>query len=261
MNEPGMAEDLMNPFIMLNRTVLVTGASSGIGRETSLYLSKLGTRVVLVARNRSRLEEVAAGLQGTGHVIEAFDLSGVDEMPSWMKDIASRHGPLDGIVHCAGRRTTRPINFWNSSQSDVDIRINVSSCFALAKSFRQKGVHADRASIVFLASVLGLAGGSGTAVYSATKGAVIALTRSLAVELAREGIRVNCVAPGLVRTSMMEDIQKNTPASQFEEIVRMHPLGVGEPVDVAAAIAFLLSQTGRWITGSVLVVDGGYTAA
>lgn len=114
--------------------------------------------------------------------------------------------------------------------------------------------------MVFFSSVAGLVGVIGSAAYSASKGAVIALTRSLALELVRDGIRVNCVAPGMVQTEMVEEVQRLLTPEQMQGIAAMHPLGIGRVRDVSNAVAFLLADTSRWITGTTLVVDGGYTA-
>jgi NAD(P)-dependent dehydrogenase (short-subunit alcohol dehydrogenase family) len=251
---------MMNPMNMTGRTVLVTGGSSGIGRETSVLLSKLGARIVLVARNEMRLEQTMAKLQGTGHYIEVFDLARVDEIPSWLKQVAARNGPLDGLVHSAGIQITRPLRFISDDDVNSTLQLNVGAAVSLAKGFRQKQVRAETGSIVFLTSVMGLAGVAGLAAYAASKGALIALARALAIELVPEGIRVNCVAPGYVRTEMTEALDQILMPEQIAAIAAKHPMGVGKPLDVAYAVAFLLADTGSWITGTTLVVDGGYTA-
>jgi NAD(P)-dependent dehydrogenase (short-subunit alcohol dehydrogenase family) len=251
---------MINPMDLKDRTILVTGASSGIGRETAILLSQLGARLILVGRNLEQLSNTLASLEGTAHKVYAFDLSNVDEIPRWMKDVTSTSCPLHGLVHSAGLQFTRPLRIMTSESIEELMRVNVTAAIFLAKAFRQKGVSADSGSIVYLSSVMGLVGQSGQSAYSASKGALVTLTKSLALELSRENIRVNCVAPAMVRTEMSEKMLDLLTPEQVIKIEAMHPLGLGRPRDVANAIAFLLADTAQWITGTTLVVDGGYTA-
>jgi NAD(P)-dependent dehydrogenase (short-subunit alcohol dehydrogenase family) len=251
---------MINPLDLAGRTVLVTGASSGIGRETARLISQLGGRVVLVGRNMERLAETLQLLDGDGHTVEPFELSSTDEIPRWLKGISAVSGPFQGLVHCAGVHKLRPLRVLNSKTVEDVMRINAGAAIGLAKGFCQKGVCAPDSSIVFLSSVTGLTGQSGHAAYAASKGAIIALTKALAVELAGEHIRVNCVAPGVVTTEMGQGLLEMLTPEQGAAVEAMHLLGLGRPRDVAYAIAFLLGETARWITGTVLVVDGGYTA-
>lgn len=251
---------MINPMDLTGRTVLVTGASSGIGRETSILLSQLGARLVLVARSAERLSETSARLEGRGHRVEAFDLTQVDEIPAWMKRITLETGVLHGVVHSAGIQITKPVRFQTSVDVATLMRINLDAAFGLAKGFRQKGVYAAQGRLIFLSSVMGLVGQPAVTAYAASKGALIALTKSLALEWARDGLRVNCIAPAHVNTEMAQTLQSTLTDEQFAAIEAMHPLGIGTAQDVAYAIAFLLADTGRWITGATLVVDGGYTA-
>jgi len=251
---------MINPMELENRIILVTGASSGIGREVSILLSQLGARLILVGRNSEQLEKTHVLLEGTAHQVQAFDLSDTDAIPRWMKEIAGNTGPLSGLVHSAGAHLTKPLRVLTSSDIDGVMRINVNASFGLLKGFRQKGVCAKPGSIVLISSVMGLVGQPGVSAYSASKGALVALAKSSALELAKENIRINCVAPATVDTEMAEKLTQTLTAEQFENIKKMHPLGMGKPRDVAYAIAFLLADTGRWITGTTMIVDGGYTS-
>ena len=251
---------IKNPLDMTGRRVLVTGASSGLGQAVALLLAELGAQVVLCARDPVRLEAAKQGLPGGGHSIEAIDLANVETIPLWLNGLAKKNGQLYGLVHCAGILTTKPLKLLTPADWDKAMRVNVIAASALAKGFRQRGVCVDGGSIVFLSSVMGQVGQPGQSLYSATKGALIAMCRSLALELAREQIRVNCVAPAVVMAGMSEQLKQNVSPEQFAQITAMHPLGLGRGEDVANAVAFLLADTARWITGTTITVDGGYTA-
>ena len=251
---------MINPMNMSGRNVLVSGASSGIGRETAILLSQLGAHVVLVARNREKLSDTLSRLDGSGHTIQPFDLTETDDIPTWLKSIVDSIGPLDGLVHSAGISLTRPLRFTSSSDFDEVMRINVGAAYGLTKGFRQKGCHVLGGSIVLISSVAGVVGIRGLSAYSASKGALNALTKSLSLELVSDGIRINSIVAGLVKTEMVDAWKEFMTAEQFSAMESMLPLGMGTATDIAYAIAFLLADTGRWITGTNLVVDGGWTA-
>jgi NAD(P)-dependent dehydrogenase (short-subunit alcohol dehydrogenase family) len=248
-----------NPMAMGGRTVLVTGASSGIGRETAILLSQLEARVVLAGRDRDRLQAALEALEGSGHSAESFDLSAGDGIPAWIKGIVGRTGPLDGVVHSAGVIELAPVRTLDCGQIDRIMNVNLDAALMLARGFRQKGCHGAQASMVTISSVAALRAQPGLAAYAASKAALLGMTRSLALELARDGIRVNCVAAGLVASEMARELDQNSAEGTDRER-NAHPLGLGKPRDIANAIAFLLSDAARWITGSTMAVDGGYSA-
>jgi len=250
-----------NPMDLTGLRILVTGASSGIGRETAILLSQLGASLTISARDEVRLNQTRSEMSGDYHHIASFDVRELDAIPAWIKALAAAQGPFHGLVHSAGIHRAAPLRALNATALDELMRVNVHSAAMLAKGFRQKGCrNPDIGSIVLLASVAGLAGEPGISAYSASKAAVFGLTRCLAVELAPEGIRVNAVAPGFVRSEMGDRLKEMLTAEQFAAIERNHPLGLGTVRDVANGIAFLLSPASRWITGTTLVIDGGYTA-
>ena len=199
--------------------------------------------------------------RGTGHSVQPFDLVQVDLIPKWMKGIAETTGPLWGVVHSAAMMVIQPLQFLKMAAIEDVLRINLVAAFGLAKGFRQRGVLGDGGSIVFLSSVAAMTAAPGNSAYATSKAGLQALTRTLAIELAPQKIRVNCVAPTWVQTEMTEaSAGQSLTAEQLDAITARIPLGTGTPEDVAASVAFLLADSGRWITGTTLVVDGGFLA-
>lgn len=247
-----------NPMDLTNRYIMVTGASSGIGRGTAILLSKLGAKLILVARREDALQETASLLTGNGHRVEPFDLSQIEQIDDWLKTVSSGIS-LNGLVHSAGLQQIRPLRQSNNDMIHNMMTINFSAGYSLVRSFRHKKIRAESSSIVFVSSIAGLRGGAGNSVYAATKGALISATRSLALELVRDNIRINCVAPALVKTDVTDQLFQTFTDEQYTKVQEKHLLGIGTVEDVANSIAFLLADTGRWITGTTLVLDGGYT--
>jgi NAD(P)-dependent dehydrogenase (short-subunit alcohol dehydrogenase family) len=250
-----------SPFDLTGKTVMITGAGTGIGRASAVLASQLGAKTVLVARNAERLQGTLSLLEGSGHLIEPFDLNSVDEIPQWMKRIAETSGPLWGVVHCAAMVKIQPLQFLKFSLVEATYRINVVAAFALAKGFRQRAVCGNGGAIVLLSSVAAIKSDSGNSPYAATKGALQSMTKTLAIELAPQNIRINCIAPSWIRTEMTsQSAEQYLTPDQLGELASRHPLGPGKPEDIASCVAFLLANSGRWITGTTLVVDGGFTA-
>ena len=252
---------MINPMDLTGRRILVTGASSGIGREAAILLSRLGAGVIVSGRDAVRLERTFEQLEGSGHHMAVFDIAHLDQIPGWIKSLATTHGVLNGVAHSAGIHNAIPLRVLGPPALDEMMRVNVHSAAMIARGFRQKGCRApESGSIVFLASVAGMVGEPGISAYSASKSALIGLARSLAMELAPENIRVNCVAPGFVQSEMAERLKQVLTPEQFSAVEKNHPIGIGTVRDVANGIAFLLGDCSRWITGTSLVIDGGYTA-
>ena len=251
---------MFNPFTLENKTILVTGASSGIGRQCAIDCSKMGAKVVLLARNEERLNETLSLMEGEGHLTVAQDLTDFGALPQLVKDIVGKVGPLDGALHCAGISNTEPLKLVGVERLEEFFRANVFGAIELTREIcKLKNVNKEGASIVFFSSVMGVVGESCKSTYSLTKGALISGMRSLAVEYAKKNIRFNCVSPGVIETPINANqaYMKNPELrAQFEA---KHLLGFGHCSDISNACIYLLSDASRWVTGQNLIVDGGYT--
>jgi len=251
----------LNPLDLDGRSYLVTGAASGIGRATALLLSQLGARALCSDIDEAGLNETVGLLEGRGHDCRVFDLRNAEGIDRWMGEISGSFGRLHGLVHAGGVPCVSPVKTLSLDKVRETLLINTESAFAMAKAFASHRIYAgSQGSIVFISSIMGRVGSPASVGYSLSKGAIDAMTRSLALEYARKGIRVNAVAPGFVQTPMFEKTRTTWTKEQEDRVGELHPLGLGRPEDIANAIAFLLADASRWITGTVLVVDGGYTA-
>ena len=251
-----------NPFNLYNKNVIITGASSGIGRQCAVLCSKMGARVVLTGRNKERLKETLE-LMGSDavHQIMPMELTDFNNVETEIIKIIEKTGKIHGLVNCAGISTTTPVKYVTPEKMEEFFRVNVYSAFNLARIMvRQNNMADEGGSIIFISSVMGITGEYGKSLYSSTKGSLISLSKSMAIELASRKIRINCISPGVVDTPMSQAAIYSRDANSLNRIRELHPLGIGNPEDVAYAAIFLLSDASKWITGTNLIVDGGYTA-
>lgn len=246
---------------LTGKHILVTGASSGIGRATALRASQLGARVTLVARNEERLKEVLAEMEGSG-AYYPYDLSDVDGIEALVKQIVAEQGKFDGMMYSAGDCLRAPINVCkpnavrNSMQLNFFAFVECLRCFAKTKNSN------NGASIVTMSSASSLKGEKGLLTLCASKAAMNSAVRCAALELAPRKIRVNAIAAAYVFGSRIVDTTLDIFGADAVEknIAENQPLGVGKPEDIANAAAFLLSDASSYMTGAIMSVDGGYMA-
>jgi NAD(P)-dependent dehydrogenase (short-subunit alcohol dehydrogenase family) len=244
-----------NPFSLRNKTIFVTGASSGIGQTTAIEASRLGADLVITGRNEQNLQKTYSQLSGQNHTQFTADLSETEKFD----ELADLLPELDGFVCNAGINKKKPIKFINQKDLRDQIEINTITPVLLTKSLVRKRKLKNPSSIVFVSSISGLFNATvGNSMYAASKGGLHGFMKTAAIELASRNIRCNSVNPGLVDTPMLGNIKSSK--EELKNSIQKYPLGrLGQPEDVAYAIIYFLSDASSWVTGSSLVIDGGKT--
>lgn len=253
-------EKQYNPFSLKGKTIVVTGASSGIGQQVAITCSLMGAKVVLIGRNTERLESTKSHLLGDGHMAISYNLTDLEHHKDLVADIVAKMGVIDGLVNCAGISTTLPFKLMMPEKVEEFFKTNVYATIELTRQvLNVKNVNKQGASVIFFASVMGCVGENAKSLYSLTKGALISGCRSLAIEYAPKKIRINVVSPGVVETAINRNQPYLADPERRTHTESLHPLGIGTTDDIANACVYLLSDASRWVTGQNLVVDGGYT--
>lgn len=244
-----------NPFSLAGKTVLVTGASSGIGQATAIECSKLGARVVITGRNVERLQETMGLLEGDGHMQISADLASQEEVERLVAECPE----INGIVLCAGKGILLPLQFCDGEKFRDVFNVNFFAPVELLRLLTKKRKVQKGGAVVFVSSI----GGNdifatGNAVYGTSKAAINSVVRFYANELAPKKIRVNSVNPGRVNTKLIQSGKMTDEQSQAD--IAKYPLKrYGEPIEIAHGIVYLLSDAASWVTGHSLVIDGGVT--
>lgn len=248
---------MFDPMSLDGKKVLVTGASSGIGRACAVYASRLGAKVVITGRRAGELERTLAMMERAGeHAVMPGDLTDA----AFSSSIPAVCGPFDGFVHSAGVCFPMPVGVVGEKQLLETMRINHFAFLSLMGSFSSRKNANDGFSAVAVSSVSSSSGWAGGSVYAASKGALEASVRSLAVELSPKGFRVNAVCPANIKTPLSDGMAKATSEKTLSSLENSHPLGFGSPEHVAAVVSFLLSDASAYITGASIPVDGGFLA-
>ena len=248
-----------NPFDLTGKTIVVTGASSGIGRQCAIDCSRIGARIVIIARNRERLKDTFDNLQGENHLMFVADLTDSNKVMEVSDLIGNEVGKINGLVNCAGVSATLPLKLMGHDKIEDLMESNVVSAFDLTRELSKVRRMEEGSSIIFIASVMGCVGEIGKSLYSLSKGALIAGARSLACEFARRKIRVNSISPGAILTPINAQLPHMADPERKAILESQHLLGIGETSDISNGVIYLLSDASRWVTGQNLIIDGGYT--
>ena len=245
-----------NPFSLEGKTILVTGASSGIGRSTAIECSKAGATVVLTARNEERLKETLSMLTGEGHCYIVADLVNEEQMDRLVAEMPI----INGLVNNAGFNVMQLVPFIKDEDLTKVMRVNLEAPILLTHKVVKKKKIAKESSIVFTSSIAGKGVCSaGNSLYSASKGGMTAFIKNAALELAAKKIRCNAVLPGMVETPLIH--HGTLTQEQLDEDREKYPLKrYGQPIDIANGAIYLLSDASSWLTGQSIVIDGGLTA-
>lgn len=244
-----------------NKTIVISGASAGIGRQCAITAANLDATLIIIGRNRDRLEETHAQLKSGKHRALCCDLTDSEKLKELLADAIATTGRVSGIIHSAGIEMTKPLQVMTKTDFENLFAVNVIAGFELSKILsHKKYISPDGGSFVFIGSIMGVLGQPGKIGYCASKGALIAGVKAMALELSAKKIRVNCLLPGIVETEMTTKLFNSMLPENRQAIVDKHPLGLGAPEDVAYLSSFLLSDLARWITGASIAVDGGYSA-
>jgi len=245
---------MYNPYTLTEKKILVTGASSGIGKEIAVMISKAGGELIITSRNEERLAQTFSLLEPGKHQMITGDLTRTADL----EKIASKADDLDGIVLSAGIMKTIPFRMVTAEALNEVMQINFTSQVMLVNRLTRNKAIKNGSSVVFVSSIGGtMIGTVGNAVYSASKGAINGIQKVLALEFAAKKIRVNGLAPGMVKTNLWAN--GSISVADLETDEKRYPLGYGTPEDVAHAAVFLLSDASRWITGTNIVLDGGFS--
>ena len=241
-----------NPFSLKKKKILITGASSGIGRSIAVECSKMGAECILTARNISRLNDTLKILEGDKHTLIPADLSKEDDLDM----LVETTGSIDGLVLNAGILKKVPLKFIKRKSLNDLMDINFNAPVLLTqKLIKQKKINTN-SSIVFISSIAAETASLGNSLYMASKGAINSFSKGVALELGSKGIRSNVIQPGLIKTEMINTMPKDA----LDKYLKKFPLmRFGNPEDIAFASVYLLSDTSRWVTGSIFTIDGGVT--
>ncbi len=244
---------------LANKRILISGATGGLGRAILDHVYQMGASITLVGRNHEKMKDATSGYDPSRIEIYRLELDESADIDPFVQEMKSGKVFFDGFVHAAGIELTQPMRRNTREDFLKFFRINSLFAFDLIGRFQAKRLWQKGGSIVIISSIMGLLGDRGKTVYCASKGGIESFVKAAALELAEGGVRINSVCPGLVNTPMLDNIFVDLPEDMRQNLIAGYPLGLGKPEDIANLCGFLLSDKARWITGTSVVIDGGFS--
>lgn len=254
--------NVFNKQLFNDKTFIVTGASSGIGRSVAIEIAKLGGQVLALGRDMERLNQTLNQLDGSGHLILQGSMSSADDAFDSVKTARDLvDNGVDGIFHSAGIASVKPVRMTKSKHIEEIMGASLFGALGVARAAAARNFfNEDGGSVVFMSSVAGERGQVGMSAYGASRSAISGLVKSLAFEFSSQNIRVNAITAGAVETEMHDQISRGMDDKSIADYKNKHLLGFGKTQDIANAAIFLLAPSSRWVTGTSMLVDGGYMA-
>lgn len=252
---------LFNPFSLEGKVIVISGAASGIARQCAISCSKMGAKLILLDLNEEGLKETMGMVERPKeHFWTAVNLLEYDKVGKVLKEAVAKVGRINGLLNCAGISTTNLFKLTKSEELDKFFRVNVHTSYFLTQECTKMGNFSkEGGSIVFFSSVTGNFGEVGKSTYGMTKAALLNLAKHLACEMARKNIRVNSISPGAICTPINMNLPHMKDPEKRAVLEAQHLLGLGKTTDIANACIYLLSDASRWVTGTNLFVDGGFS--
>ena len=252
---------MYNPLAIASKTILVTGAASGIGRQCAIDFSNAGANLILLDLNQ---EALFATKELCNPQVKCYcgvvDLTQAEAVAAIVSEAVTAVTPIDGLLHCAGIEKTLPFNKLSDEDYKKIYNVNVLGALNVMKPVMKGRNHGENTHFVLISSITSIVGRPGVAAYAASKGAILSMVKTIALEIASKGMTINCISPGTILTPLMQQMMESLTEEQRKERQEGFPLGLGRPSDISNTAMFLLSDGARWITGQNIVVDGGYTS-
>lgn len=242
----------MNAFDLSGKTFLITGSSSGIGRQTAITISEYGGQLIITGRNKERLNNTLLELKGDNHVKISADLSKPEDIDELINDVPQ----MNGIIHCAGITSHIPSQFIKPKHISQIFKVNYEAPVLITSKILKQKKLLKNSSILFISSITTKQPYFGGSIYVSSKSAIEGYSNVLSIELATKGIRSNCISPGYIKTAMIEESEATVSKEVMDKIEKGQLLGAGETNDVANAIIYFLSDASKWVTGTNLVLGG-----